>query len=376
MSERMLKTLVFGGLGLLAFIIAAFILADFVNIEGYEVGVVHKWSSGVQDEPLRNGMHWVWCAKVHPINIGTQKITFAPQIAGDKEGKDTKDNEFDVIQVACGKEGGQKVNIVLTVVYHLDAIKAVQLYRDNLSETYRYTIMKRTIIDVVNQLARPREALDIYSGEGFNDLKIAVDKAIKDHPVLVDRGIVCENATIYDVKLDPSYESEIELKQLAKQQKLRAFEQALAAVEEAKRAKAKAQVMVEERTAEADAKKIEVTTAAEANKQQVVLAAEAQKETDRLKGEGEKAMMIAQAEGERALGLAQAEVEKAKRDAMYEGEPGGRRAQVEISKAQAELAKGILSGVKVIPNDILSAMLQEWIGSAKEAIPSIVPAKP
>jgi len=80
-----------------------------------------------------------------------------------------------------------------------------------------------------------------------------------------------------------------------------------AAIQEAKKAKEEAQIMVEKRKAEAEAKKIEVVYKAEADKQQQVLAAEAQMEKDRLQGEGEKLMKIAQAEGVRAHGLAEGE---------------------------------------------------------------------
>jgi len=370
MSDKLLLRLILCAVGLVVALIGLKICADIVNVEGYEVGVVHKWRTGVQDEPLRDGLHIVWFGNVHKINIGTQKISFAKQLPQDQQGVDTADNEFPEIEVACGKDGGQKARIILTAVYHLDPIKAVKLYKDNLHKTYRYTIMKRTIIDVVNRLARPKEALEIYSGEGFNTLRDEIDDGVKTHPVMIERGINIENATLYDVELDPDYEMQIELKQLAKQEKLRAQEQALAAMEEAKKEKAQQQIMVEQRRAEADAKKIEVVLNAEAEKAQVVLnaeaekaqvtlAAEAEKERARLSGEGEKLRMVAQAEGERALGLAQAEVEDAKKKAMYDGEAGLRRAQVTVATALAEKLKGLLSGVKVIPKDAFVALMQE-----------------
>ena len=222
MSEKLFKRLIIGAVALVVFIVVFFICVDIVNIEGYEIGVVHKWAGGVQDKPLRDGMHFVFLGNVHKINIGTQKLSFAPQEANDEAGKDTADNEFNVIEVACGSDGGQKTKIILTVVYNLDPIKAVQLYKDGIHKDYRYKVMKRTIIDVVNQLARPREALEIYSGDGFNQLRADVDEKIKAHPVLASRGILIENATIYDVGLDEDYEEQIEQKQLAKQEKLRA----------------------------------------------------------------------------------------------------------------------------------------------------------
>ena len=382
MCDRLMKWLGIGIVIAIVVLFAGVICVDVVQIEGYEVGVVHKWWGGVQDKPLRDGLHFVWWGKCVKINIGTQKITFAKQLTDDVAGKDTADNEYDRIELSCGSSGGQKAWAILTAVYHLDPGLAVQLYKDNLHKTYRYVVMKRTIIEVVNKLARPQEALVIYSGVGFNTLKDNIDKEVQTHDVLVSRGIVVENCTLYDIELDDAYETEIQDKQLAKQKKLRAIEETSAAVEEAKKTKAEQQIMVEKRTAEAQAKKIEVVTQAEGSAEQevlkataaakqVTLAAEAEKEQSRLRGEGEKLMKIAQADGERALGLAEAEVEKAKRDAMYADAAGAIRAQVEIAQHQASLVKNALSVVKVIPSDLLSAFLSEYIGDA-----AILPSLP
>ena len=94
-------------------------------------------------------------------------------------------------------------------------------------------------------------------------------------------------------------------------------------------------------------------------------------------------MKIAQAEGARALGLAEAEVEKAKRDAMYEGEAGMRRAKVEIAAHFADKLRGMLAGVKVIPKDAFVALMQEGQAvpitltdeSIKKSVPAAVPNK-
>jgi len=367
MSDALFRRLVIVGVIAVVVLVAFFLMVDIVNIEGYEVGVVHKWYGGVQTEPLYNGMHVVWFGKVHKIDVGFQKISFAPQVKDDIEGEDTADNDFASIEVACGAEGGQKATIILTCVYSLDKSLAVQLYKDGLSTDYRYKIMKRTIIDVVNRLARPREALEIYSGTGFNDLAEAINKEVKEHEVLVNRGIVVKNCTIYQIRLDPAYETEIQKKQLARQEKLTAQAQTDAWVEKVKKEKIEQQVMVAKRTAEGEAKKVEVVKAAEADMEQ-----------QRLEGEGMKLMKIAQAEGELALGMAEAKVEEQKKLAMYDGEAGRRRATVEVAVALADKLKGLLSGVQVIPEKAFVALMRDGqipLVLTDEGVSAVTPKK-
>ena len=367
MSYTMRRNLIITGVVTGLFLIVFFMCADVENIEGYQVGVVHKWSGGVQDDYLRNGMNWTGFGKIHVVDVGTQKLSFAPQKKNDEEGADTADNEFDAIEVACGNEGGQKATIVLTVVYHLDPTKAVQLYKDGIHKDYQYKIMKRTIVDVVNECVRPKEALEIYSGIGFNELRLEIDKKIKAHEVLTSRGIIIENATLYAIKLDPEYEQEIQLKQLAKQKKLRATEEKLAAVEEALAEEAKQQVMVATRQAEADAKKNEVVTAAEGQAEMQVLeadakakarvaAATAEKQELALQGEGQMEKDVFEAKGLLALGEAKAKAADLLKEAMYAGEAGQLRARVELGGLLAEKLKGMLAGINVIPEKAFIAL--------------------
>ena len=314
----------------------------------------------------------MWFGNCHKIYVGTQKLTFAEQKTNDEEGEDTADNEFDVIEVACGNEGGQKAKIILTVQYHLDKPKAVQLYRDGIHKTYQYVTMKRTIIDVVNEMVRPKEALTIYSGSGFNDLRVEINDAIKIHPQFVDRGIVIETATLYDIKLDSDYVDEIQLKQLAKQKTLRAVEEEKAAVAEAKAETAKQQVMVATRQAEADALKIEVVTKAEGDAEQQVLAADAkaaarvaaataEKQELALQGEGQMEKDVFEAKGIEALGIANAKAAEALKLAQYSGEEGQRRASVEVAGLLADKLKGMLTGVNVVSEKVFLALSADGI---------------
>lgn len=123
--------------------------------------------------------------------------------------------------------------------------------------------------------------------------------------------------------------------------------------------KAAAQAEVEQRTARAEASKIEVVKKAEAEKGRTVLEAEARKQTMALEGEGEKLQKMAAAEGVQAVGTAEAKVEFMKREAKYGGEAGQRRAVVEIATAQAEKLANILKDVKVIPEKAFISLYQD-----------------
>lgn len=365
-KESFKKCCWIGGLVLLVFCVFTWIV-DIEKVKANEVGVVYKIKGGVQDVALRDGWQITTFGKIDTVNIGTQKLSFAKQMADDTAGEDTADNEYERIEVACGTGGGQKAWITLTMNYHIKPEGAVQMYRDGIHKTYRYVVLKRTAIDVVNQIARSREALDIYSGVGFNALRDDVETALREHPLLESRGIVVENATIMQVDLSDAYETEIEAKQLARQSKLRAIEDTKAAEEKARQAKAEAQAMVEQRTAEANAKKIEnvkaaeaqaeaAILAAEANKMKVVLEAEANAATLEQRGIGEMKRDQAAAQGVLALGEAEAKVEELKRNAKYEGEAGLRRATVEVAQYKADVLKNLVGGANIIPENAFMAL--------------------
>jgi len=293
-------------------------------------------------------------------NIGTQKCTFDSDPAN-------KDREYESIEINCGENGGQKALIALSINYRIgwdndgkgnpvfNPEKLVNLHKDGIGKTYEEVIVKRTVVDVVNKIARPHQALEIYSGKGFVEFKEAVDKALKDHEVFKDRGIFVENTIIYSVHLDKKYEEEIAGKVIAIQQTLRKIEETKAAEEEAKRVFAQSQAMVEARRQEAEAKKIEEVKNAEAQNQRRILEAQAEKQKRTLEAEGERDANLAKASGVLAVGTAEATVEQLKRDAMYAGEAGSRRASVEIAIKTAERLKGMFTGVSIVPEKTILA---------------------
>ncbi len=350
-----LKTQIKIGIIIVFGIIGLWLVGHMVGIEkveGDEAVVLQHWKKGILPEVWGPGTHfyWGWELDTYKYDIGTQKVTF-------DEGHGS---EFGRIQVNVGENGGQAVAIAMSVNYRLgwddspagpvfDPQRLIKIHKDGIGKTYEDVIVRRTIVDVVNEIARPYNALSIYSGKGFVEFKNKVEEELKNHPVFKERGIYVENTIIYKVFLDPGYEAEIAGKQLAIQQTLRKIEETKASQEEAKRAFAEAQATVEVTRQRAEAQKIMTIKNAEAENEKAILAAQAEKQKIVLEAEGDRDANLAKASGKLAVGKAEAEVEQLKRDAMYSGESGARRASVEIAVAQAEKAAGLLKGVAVVP---------------------------
>jgi len=234
--------------------------------------------------------------------------------------------------------------------------KLVTLHKEGLRETYENVILKRTIVEIVNKVARPHSALSIYSGQGFVDFVQMLETELKDAETLKERGIFVENTIVYSVHLDPKYEAEIASKVIAIQETLKIKEQTIAAQEAAKRMFAESQANVEKIRQDSEASKIKMVKQAEADNEREILAAQAEKQKRVLEAEGNRDANLAVASGILAKGEAEAKVEQLKRDAMYAGEAGSRRASVEIAGLQADKLKGMLNGVSVISDKALFNM--------------------
>ena len=355
-SKKFVAKMVFLAIGVILVLSFVMWAVDLVHIAGDEVGVVHKYIGGVQKDTLPDGWHFVFLGEVHNIDIGQKKLTFSEKVSRGSEDKKAK-NEFSSIEVNCGVKGGQSAWIHISASYNVKPSEAVNLWNDGIADDYDHVILKRAIINAVNKNARPKEALAIYSGTGFNQLQQDVRNTLKEDPVVKYFNI--NEITIYQIKLNPKYENEIELKQLAKQKRLTAIEQAAAAVQKAAKAKEEAQINLEQRRAAAEASKIKMVKGAEAIRDERILAAKADMEEQRLDGEGIRDQKIAQAEGILKYGLAEAAVELAKKEAMYSGEAGARRASVEITGLLAGKLSGMLSGVDVISDRALELLMRE-----------------
>ena len=354
--EKWIKKLIIAGSGFVVGLIILWNLLAVIKIEGNEIAVIQDWQKGVLEKTLLSGTHFYqnWAWDIYKYDIGTQKITF--------DSFDNKDAEWPSIPVEVGENGGQKAQVSISCNYHLNPTKVVSVHKSGIGKNYESVVLKREIVDTVNEIARPHaSALELYSGTGFVKFKNDVDEALKNNVFLKEKGIDIENTIIYQVHLDPAYEAEIAGKQIAQQQKLRKQEETKAAEEEAKRIFAMSQANVEKVRQEAEAQKIIVIKEAEAQAAQQVLQADAEKKKRVALAEGERDANLALASGIQAVGRAEAEVAQLKSQALYAGEAGAKRASVEIATKQAELVKGMLQGVTVLPASTI-AQLGKTIG--------------
>ena len=325
---------------------------SWTKVEGNEVAVRQHLTQGIKDDIWTSGTHYYvgffW--DIYKYDIGIQKITF------DNQGEN-QDAEYPRIAVEIGANGGQRAYIAISANYRLMSNKIVELHKQGIGKTYEGVLLKREIVDIVNEIARPYpSALDIYSGAGFVEFKGRVEKALKENIMLKNSGIDIENTIIYGVHLDPAYEAEIAGKQLALQQKLRKVEEVKAAEEEARRIFAMSQAQVEQARQDAESKKIRVVKEAEAQAAEVVLRATAKRDAD-----------LVEAAGIIAKGEATAKVAALQRESLYAGESGAWRAKVEIATAQAEKLKGLLAGVSVIPDRAIVQIGKGSIAIEQEA---------
>ena len=319
----------------------------WIKVEGDEVAVRQHLTRGVDNQVLYSGTHFMFPAfqwtGTYIYKIGTQKITF-----DDKNSN--PEAEYDRIPVEVGENGGQAAWVALSVNYHLNAEKIVMLHKQGIGKTYESVVLKREIVDVVNEIARPyKSALEIYSGSGFVEFKNRVEKELKTNPVLKERGIEVENTIIYNVHLDARYEKEIADKQLAIQENLTKIEQTKAQEQEAKRIFAESQANVEKERQIAEGQKIKVVKEAEAQNESAILAAKAEKAKKILDAEGERDANLAKASGILAIGKAQAEANTLLREASYAGDSGAWKAKVEIATKQAEKFATITNKISIMP---------------------------
>lgn len=306
---------------------------SWVNIEGHEVAVRQNIFKGVLEDVWYSGtkMYCGWTDHVYIYDIGIQKITF--------DNEDNREAEYPRISVEIGANGGQRAYVAMSANYRINALKIVDLHKQGIAKSYESVLLKREIVDIVNEIARPYpSALDIYSGSGFVEFKNRVEDALRENKILKHSGIEIDNTIIYGVHLDPAYEAEIAGKQLAIQQQLRKAAEVKASEEEARRIFALSQAKVEESRQIAEGKKITVVKEAEAQAAEVVLRATAKRDAD-----------LVEAAGIVAKGEAEAKVAALKRESLYAGESGAWRARVEIATAQAEKLKGMFQGVQIVP---------------------------
>ena len=347
MKKETKKKLVIAAISASVLVVGAFSAIGYKVVEGDEAYIRQDLLKGIEKKEVwRVGTH-VYVPLLTPglykYDLGIQKCSFS----NDKIGNDKPD--YPAIEVAVGKNGGQKVWVTMSINYKIahketngiaefDKNLLINMHKNGLQKNYEDQIVKRTAVDVVTNIASPLNAYDIYSGSGRVEFQKRIQKELVNHPVFKANGVLVENVIIPKVNLEATVESKISEKVAATQQAEAEKQKAIAATEAAKRVKQEAQAQVEKTRAEAEANKIKTVLAAEAQAEKQILAAEADRKAKEQ-----------QAIGDLALGKAEAEVANLKRNAQYAGVSGQRKAQVEIAKEQASAYSSIVNKLQIVP---------------------------
>ena len=221
-----------------------------------ELGVVYTMSSGVQEETLDPGFHFVSpFAKVKDYPVAQQQIILSNNAADFNEDELEKDTHVD-----APADGGM-VKMNMSINYNFMPDRITDLYEkfngmdgDQLVESR----IKNSILAYIKEVTPQFSVMDIYS-----DKRAEVGQAITDYlnsKLNDEYGIQVTSASIIDVQLDEELQAKVQAKEQAKQdaEKAELDKQTAIAQGEAAKAKAEAdaQVTITNAQAEAEANRL------------------------------------------------------------------------------------------------------------------------
>ena len=221
-----------------------------------ELGVVYTMSSGVQEETLDPGFHFVSpFAKVKDYPVAQQQLVLSNNAADFNEDELEKDTHVD-----APADGGM-VKMNMSINYNFMPDRITDLYEkfngmdgDQLVESR----IKNSILAYIKEVTPQFSVMDIYS-----DRRAEVGQAITDYlnsKLNDEYGIQVTSASIIDVQLDEELQAKVQAKEQAKQdaEKAELDKQTAIAQGEAAKAKAEAdaQVTITNARAEAEANRL------------------------------------------------------------------------------------------------------------------------
>ena len=221
-----------------------------------ELGVVYTMSSGVQEETLDPGFHFVSpFAKVKDYPVAQQQLVLSNNAADFNEDELEKDTHVD-----APADGGM-VKMNMSINYNFMPDRITDLYEkfngmdgDQLVESR----IKNSILAYIKEVTPQFSVMDIYS-----DKRAEVGQAITDYlnsKLNDEYGIQVTSASIIDVQLDEELQAKVQAKEQAKQdaEKAELDKQTAIAQGEAAKAKAEAdaQVTITNAQAEAEANRL------------------------------------------------------------------------------------------------------------------------
>ena len=195
---------------LVAAVLLTSVGAGLVFIEPDDMAVVVTviGGQGIRPEPLTAGLHWIvpFAERVERYSILNQTYTMSSSA---DEGQNAAD---DSIQVRT--KDGQQVYIDASVIYAIDPLKTINLYR-----TWRF--------DYENGLVRPQARgiiRDIASQYGIEEIvsskRAEMQTQITDELVRIfaDNNLVLRDFVLRNIRFSDEYALAVEQKQIAEQQ--------------------------------------------------------------------------------------------------------------------------------------------------------------
>jgi regulator of protease activity HflC (stomatin/prohibitin superfamily) len=248
-------------------LVAAIVLtsagAAVIFIEPDELGVVVTaiGGRGIRPEPLTSGLHWIipFVERVERYSILNQTYTMSS--AAD-EGQFASD---DSIQVRT--KDGQQVYIDASVIYAVDPVKAIDLYR-TWRVGYQDGLVRPQARGVIRDAASQYGVEEIVSSKRLEMASIITEELRR---IFAENNLVLRDFVLRNIRFSDEYAAAVEQKQIAEQQ----AEQARFVVDQKKQEAEQARQVAQ---GQADAAVIAATGAAEAR----LIEAQAEAEANRL----------------------------------------------------------------------------------------------
>jgi regulator of protease activity HflC (stomatin/prohibitin superfamily) len=248
-------------------LVAAIVLtaagAAVIFVEPDELGVVVTaiGGRGIRPEPLNSGLHWIipFVERVERYSILNQTYTMSS--AAD-EGQFASD---DSIQVRT--KDGQQVYIDASVIYAVDPVKAIDLYR-TWRVGYQEGLVRPQARGVIRDAASQYGVEEIVSSKRLEMSSIITEELRR---IFAENNLILRDFVLRNIRFSDEYAAAVEQKQIAEQQ----AEQAKFVVEQKKQEAEQARQVAQ---GQADAAVIAATGAAEAR----LIQAQAEAEANRL----------------------------------------------------------------------------------------------
>ncbi|HRQ24189.1 MAG TPA: SPFH domain-containing protein [Anaerolineales bacterium] len=248
-------------------LVAAIVLtsagAAVIFIEPDELGVVVTaiGGRGIRPEPLTSGLHWIipFVERVERYSILNQTYTMSS--AAD-EGQFASD---DSIQVRT--KDGQQVYIDASVIYAVDPVKAIDLYR-TWRVGYQDGLVRPQARGVIRDAASQYGVEEIVSSKRL-EMSVIITEELRR--IFAENNLVLRDFVLRNIRFSDEYAAAVEQKQIAEQQ----AEQAKFVVDQKKQEAEQARQIAQ---GQADAAVIAASGAAEAR----LIEAQAEAEANRL----------------------------------------------------------------------------------------------